>query len=166
MSSGTYDPAKVLVVFVAVPVLLAPVEGFADGTFITARFHKPDRFMLKHGLRGQVTRVFQPNRSGRIEFQLEQGAPQNALLSTAFATDNVLKLGVGLMGIKDRNSLFDLVGAAKCWIVGNPNWERRVVSGTVHWRFDCETLRIFHAGIKQDSAPSSPPAGFTGSDFT
>jgi hypothetical protein len=154
VSSYTYDPAKVVVVCGIPPIPIAPLEGFAPGTMISATFHKPEQARIIHGVRGTSTRGFLVALSGRIEFELEQMAPHNALLSAAQIFDRSSKLGVGVFGIKDLSSALDIVAATQAWIVGMPEWQRATEAGTIRWTVDCKMLQIFHGGGVQMAVES------------
>jgi hypothetical protein len=165
----TYDPAKVIVVVALPPIVIAPLEGFADGTMITAVRHKPEVYRMVHGVRGASDRVRVRHLSGRITFELEQAAPANALLSSAQVTDEHSAIGVGVVGIKDLSSLTDLVVSPQSWIVGVPEWERRTAAGTIRWQIDCKFLQIFHGGARQEGAPALAgflPPGVPSPDFS
>lgn len=135
----TYDPGKIAISFKGI-LLLAP----ADGTFVTAERHE-DTFSYQYGARGDMARVRNRKRGGRIVATLMGMSPTNDQLSTILALDEQTGLGYGAIQIEDLNGT-TLVHAVNAWIVRPPNFEGASDHSPREWQFDCENLDIFIGG--------------------
>lgn len=129
----TYDPAKIVITFKGV-VLLAP----ADGTFVTAERHE-DTFTYAYGAHGDMARIRNRKKGGRVNVTLMGISPTNAQLSTFLAEDELEGLGYGTLQIEDLNGT-TLVHATNAWIVRPANFQAGSDHSPREWQFDCEKL--------------------------
>lgn len=165
MSTHVYDPAAVRLSIVGPPVIVEGVDGFAPGTFIRAT-PAVARFKAIPGIRGQITRVRNRLRLGRIEFTLEQAAKANIALTALAYADEVSGSGITACTIKDGSSLLDFVFAPQAWLEQVPATAKSVASGTVSWVLECASLWIVHGGLRQAEGGDNPNAfAFRGEDF-
>lgn len=147
MAAYQYDPAKVFLVLVA-PGFSGPLEGFAEGTFITIAREVPT-FRLIPGVAGQCTAGRNQSLRGAISFVLEQASPSNILLTGLQALDRESGIGVFPVGMWDRSSLIEFAGAPLARLEGIPPNEKSTKPGTVRWRLLAPTLLMSHGGLRQ-----------------
>jgi hypothetical protein len=109
MSTSTFDPSRVLVSYHGVPI-----SGFADGTFISAE-RDTESFSKTVGADGEVARVANADKSGKVKLTLLQTSQGNDVLSAMLKIDELTKHAIGPVFIKD---LFGttLVGGAEAWL--------------------------------------------------
>lgn len=135
-----YDPGKVTASFGGVML-----SGFAKGSMISVE-RNDDTYKIKEGGTGDVTRVRNRSKSGRITFTLMAESPANDLLSAVFVADE--QFGTGVYPVTVRNLLGTTkVFAANAWIVKAP----KVGYGgeetdDVEWILECDELQIFAGG--------------------
>jgi len=165
VSAHVYDPASVRLSIAGPPVIVEGVDGFSPGTFIRA-VPAIARFKSIPGVRGQMTRVRNRLRMGRIEFTLEQAAKANLALTALAFADETSGSAITAIMIKDGSSLLDLVVAPQAWIEQIPASAKGVSSGTITWVFECASLWIIHGGLRQAEGGDNPNAfAFEGKDF-
>lgn len=133
-----YSPERVVVSFRGYDI-----AGFMDGTFITAE-RDEDAFSKHVGVRGDVTRTQNFNRSGKVVLTLMQGAPSNDVLTLFFNQDESQGDLAGPLQIKDLSGT-TFISAADAWIVKPAKIERAKEAGGVEWTFECAEL-IIHVG--------------------
>jgi len=136
----TYDPTQNTVTW-------GPYEfsHFHDGSVIEAE--RDEDAVSKHvGLKGNVTRVKNPNRAGKVTVTLTQGSPTNDDLSAAALLDENSSPGVVYpLTITDaggRTAVF----AAEAWIVKVPKLERGKDLAPAVWVFDTGAMQVTIGG--------------------
>lgn len=134
-----YDPSQVTFSFKGIEV-----SGFMDGTFIECERNE-DGFSTLVGAGGDVTRVRNLNRTGRITLTLMAQAPSNDALMTEAYEDEQFGLNYGPILIKDNNGTM-LCRAAQAWIVKIPKIERGKEAGPAEWVFEAAELNPWVGG--------------------
>lgn len=109
MAIATYAPKEVKVV-----VGIAPMIGFADGSFIDVEYNE-EAFKPFTGADGYHARTKNANESGKITIKLSQTSPCNDILSVIHNVDRETGKGIVPIIIKD-NSGTTLVVGAECYI--------------------------------------------------
>ena len=136
----TYDPYKVIVTYNGLDF-----QGFAEGTFVEAE-RLQDGFTMKVGATGDVTRVKNRDRTGKVTVTLMAASPTNDLLGQFYFLDEQDDVfDGGALQIKDMN------GNMKChadaaWIMKLPKIERGKDAQNVQWVFECADLDITPGG--------------------
>ncbi len=97
MSVKNYDPSLYRVIFAG-----SPLNGFADGTWITAARRNPT-FTMTAGADGEVARAKSNDKTGSIVFTLLQTSQSNDVLSALALVDELTGNGVGPVLIQDLN---------------------------------------------------------------
>lgn len=110
---GTYDPKEVSLIFGG-----QIIEGFADGTFISAERNE-DSASFERASQGGGTRTLSRDKSGRITITLQQTSPSNALLQEALNDMEISGGGIRPLLGRD-NSGNDVIAAPKTWVVKPP----------------------------------------------
>jgi hypothetical protein len=131
---GNYDPGEVSVVWGEV------IEGFADGTFVTVLRDQPT-FRDKKGCDGEVTRLFNKDTRGTIQFILQQTSDSHRNLLAKANLDELLGYGVFPFIILDKSGK-RLAFAAQAWVLEYP---KQVYSKGIEgwsWAFKCTGLRF------------------------
>src|SRR3990172_3302697 len=116
MPVRSYDPAQVTVVFAGIPI-----EGFADGTFLTAERANP-MFNTMVGSDGEGARAKSNDTSGSVTLTLMQTSLSNDALSALAALDETSGDGVGPLLIKDGLGR-TLIQAESAWLEKPANAE-------------------------------------------
>ena len=139
MSVKTYDPKAVLVIFAGIPI-----EGIADGTFVTAVRDNP-AFTSLVGSDGEGARALSNDTSGTITLTLLQTSISNALLSAVINVDENTGDGVGPFLLKD-NSGTTLLAAESAWIEKTADAEYGREISNREWVIKTDNLQILHGG--------------------
>jgi hypothetical protein len=139
MSVKSYDPAKVTITFAGIIV-----EGYADGTFITAARNNPS-FSLKVGSSGEGARAKSNDRSGIVTLTLQQSSASNDLLSAQAALDEASGDGIGSLLIKDLSGT-TLCSAETAWIQKPADVEYAKEISDRQWVLETDILNIFAGG--------------------
>ncbi len=135
-----YDPNQITMVFAGILV-----TGYAEGTFITAERNE-DGYELSVGAGGDVTRVRNNNRSGRVTLTLQAESPSNDLLSAqAILDEALLAAGLGVLLVKDLNGT-TVLEAEAAWIMKFANMENADTGGNREWIIECAELEMFVGG--------------------
>ncbi len=134
-----YDPRRVIGSFRGIPFL-----GVKDGTFIEAE-RLEEAFAMDVGSVGDVCRVQNLNRTGRVTVTLMQSSPSNDLLSQVAQLDELSQTGFGPILVRDLNGNA-VVEAPISWIVKIPKLERADQAMGVQWVFDCHEFVTFIGG--------------------
>jgi len=139
MALHTYDAAQVAIVFAGIPV-----DGFADGTFLSVEQNE-DSFSLQVGTDGEGCRSKSNNRSGRVTFTLGQWSKTNDLLSALHQLDINTPNGdgIGPLLIKDLSGT-SLDAAEKAWIVKPPAAAFAREAESREWIIETHELQQFH----------------------
>jgi len=141
----TYDPKLVILT-----VGGAVINGFADGTFVSAE-RSNDMFTKVVGADGITSRAKSNDKSGTITITLAQTSSGNDILSGYAARDELANAGVVTVSCKDlsgRSTFFSATG----WIRKVPNSEFGKEVGDREWAIDCADLELFVGG----HAPAIP----------
>ncbi len=139
MAVKTFDPGQVVISFGGVVL-----SGYADGTFIMVE-RSSDAFSKVVGAGGDVARVRNRDRSGRVTVTLMQTSLTNDRLSAIAAQDELAGTGVGPLLIKDLGGT-TLISAQSCWIAKVPNQEFGKEFSNREWIFDTSDLEILVGG--------------------
>lgn len=141
MALSTYDPGQVDVILAGIPI-----DGFADGTFISAE-QDEDSFSLTIGSSGEGARAKSRNESATITFTLLQTSSSNDALSALHNTDILSPNGdgIGPLLIKD-NSGRTLISAQTAWIQKPPVAEYAREISNREWTIRTDKLLQFHGG--------------------
>lgn len=125
----TYDPKQVVVTFLGVPL-----QGFADGTFITIT-PSAERFTKAVGADGEVARGKSNDNTSEVTLTLIQTSESNTYLSSVQLADRTTNAGAGPLSIADLQgqSLFFTESA---WIRQEPDVEYAKEVGERAWVFD------------------------------
>lgn len=136
-----YDPSRVTFSFMGIDV-----QGFQDGTFIECERNE-DGFSTHVGSTGDVTRIRNLNRTGKITLTLMAQSPSNDLLLARALDDEQIGLIYGPILIKDLNTLNqELARANQAWIVKIPKIERAKEASPCVWVFECTELKLTPSG--------------------
>ena len=139
MSVKTYDPANVTIVFAGIII-----EGYADGTFITAARNNKT-FNLKVGSSGEDARAKSNDKSGTVTLTLMQTSASNALLSAQVELDELQNDGVGSLLIKDLLGT-TLVAAQTAWLQKPADVEFGGEITGRQWVIESGSMKIFVGG--------------------
>lgn len=138
---GIYDPKDVTVILGSVIV-----NGFADGTFVSAAMRE-DAFTLAVGADGDAGRAKSNDRSGAVTFTLLQTAKANALLTALHVADLASSNGAGVVPLLIRDNQGNtLVTAQKAWIKRHPTTEFGKEISNREWEIETDSLVIFNGG--------------------
>lgn len=135
----SYDPAQVLTVFSAVPLV-----GYAPGSFIKVS-RNSEMFKVHVGSDGEGARSKSNDKSGTVSVTLMQSSPSNDVLSGFAAADELAGAGVGPLLIKD-NSGRTVVMAQNAWVKKLPDNEFGQELGQREWVFETDDLEVFTGG--------------------
>lgn len=134
-----YDPGEISVSFKGLDL-----GGFFDGTFVSVE-RDEDTFAKHTGAKGDVTRVRNRNRGGKVTVVINQASPTNDRLSTFHKNDEKFGTGVGVLLIKDSNG-FTVYLAKDAWLTRPANGEFGKDAQGRTWVFDCAELEMFTGG--------------------
>jgi hypothetical protein len=126
----TYDPKRVLISFIGVPI-----SGFADGTFIEIANRGGDAWAEYVGADGEVTRAKNNDTTKRVTLTLSQTSLSNSYLSTIFALDRATNNGFGALKITDANGGAEIF-VAQAWIAAPPPVGYAKTIGSRVWILD------------------------------
>ena len=120
----TYDPKEILLLVAGVPI-----DGFADGDFITVEF--PESFTTQIGAQGAHTRSRVADSTADMTVTLQQTSPGNAYLTSLLAADRALGVLVPVL-LKDLIGN-DLIAATQAYITQRPSLNFGAESGSREW---------------------------------
>lgn len=135
----TFDPSKHVISFKGL-ILVAP----AAGTYASVERHE-DTFSFKYGSHGDMARVRNRKRGGKITLTLMGISPSNDQLSTILALDESTGAGYGSFQIIDLNGT-TVVHATNAWVVRPPNYQVADDHTDREWNFDCDAIDMFLGG--------------------
>lgn len=139
MSVKTYNPADVAIIFAGVPV-----EGIADGTFVTVARNNQS-YNMNIGSDGEGVRAKSNDKGGTVTLTLMQSSVSNDALSALSILDEASGDGVGPLLIKD-NSGRTLCSAETAWIQKPADVEFAREATTREWVFETDLLDMFIGG--------------------
>lgn len=136
------DPDQVVLVLGSIVI----DSGFADGSQIKVS-SAADGFVMRKGIRGDVTRSKKLDKSGTITFRLLAASPFNAVLSAQFNADQAAPNGAGVFSamVQDKNGA-SLDQAANAWIRKIPDQDYNESDEPVEWIVDCAQLKRMIGG--------------------
>ena len=122
------------------------VEGFADGTVIEVKRNE-QLYKSKSGIKGDITRTKNANKSGTIKFHLSQTSITNEKLSALVIADENAPAGTIVYPVMVK----DLAGTSldsspDAWINGYPDTTYSKESSERVWEIECATLLRFIGG--------------------
>ncbi len=97
MTVKNWDPARIRITFAG-----APISGFADGAFVTARRRNPTWTMVS-GADGETARSKSNDKTGEVVITLLQSSQSNDILSAQALLDELTGNGVSPLLIQDLN---------------------------------------------------------------
>lgn len=139
MAMKTYDPAAVTVSYKGINI-----TGYQDGTFIKAE-RSEDMFTKHAGSGGEVVRVQNRNKTGKVTVTLMMSSPTNDLLVAMALQDELTGRNFGAILIKDLHGNAK-VESHEAWIMKMPDFDRAKESGSTVWVFECSDLDIRPGG--------------------
>lgn len=139
MSVKTYNPADVAIIFAGVPI-----EGIADGTFITVARNNQS-YNMQIGSDGEGVRAKSNDKGGTVTLTLMQSSLTNDALSALSVLDETSGDGVGPLMVKD-NSGRTLISAETAWIQKPADVEFAREATTREWVFETDLLNLFVGG--------------------
>jgi Protein of unknown function (DUF3277) len=143
MSLTQYSPDDV-VFSIAGAIASFDVNGYAEGTFIEIE-RDEDGWTNYAGALGDICRVRNLNKMGKITVTLMTTAPINSALASLAITDEDQMTGVVSVQVKD-NSGDMLCDGAEAWILKHPKIERSKEATTVQWVFVVAELQVYAGG--------------------
>ena len=139
MAVAQFDPKQVTVIFGG-----KIIQGFMDGTFITAERNE-QAFNLKVGVDGSGARAKNNNRSGKVTLTLLQTSGSNDDLSSFAAADELSSTGALPLLIRDASGR-TVVSALTAWVQKYANAEfAKEISNRV-WVLETDELIMLVAG--------------------
>lgn len=134
-----YDPGRIIVVFNGVQI-----QGYGPDTFVKCA-RDEDMFTETAGANGDVVRVRNRNRMGKVTITLQDASPSNDLLSAFAASDELTGLAYGALMVKDLNGT-TLVQAANAWVKKMADIEYGSDAGIQEWTIQAAELEMFAGG--------------------
>jgi hypothetical protein len=134
-----YDPGRITISFNGIQI-----QGFGPDTFVKCS-RDEDTFTEQVGANGDVVRVRNRNRMGKVVITLQDSSPTNDQLSALAASDERTGLGYGALLVKDLNGN-TLVQAANAWIKKPADVEYAAAAGTNEWTLAAAELEMTVGG--------------------
>ena len=139
MPVANYEPSRVIISVGGVNI-----DGFADGTFISAE-RTNDTFTKVTGADNRTTRIKQNDFSGTFTFTLLQSSLSNDVLTGFMVLDESTNDGVVPIIVKDLEGT-TLLAAAQAWVRKPPVIEYSKDDSNREWMLDCGDMDIFAGG--------------------
>lgn len=139
MSVRTYNAADVSIIFAGIPI-----DGFADGTFITAARDNPT-FNSVVGSDGEGARAKSNDRSGTITITLLQTSFSNDELSAIALLDELSDAGVAPFTLRDGSGR-TVLHAETAWIEKPADVELGREISNREWILKTDNLQMNVAG--------------------
>ena len=136
-----YDPKKVVLTIGG-----HPVEGYADGTFITVSRNN-QMWTLQSGASGETARSKSNDRSGTVEIVLMQTSVSNDVLSTKVKDDDLNNSGKFVLGIDDEHGKTVIAGL-ESWVQQQPSTEFAKELSERTWIIETGDLEMFIGGTE------------------
>ena len=134
-----YDPGRITVSFNGIQI-----QGFGPDTFVKCSRNE-DTFSEQVGANGDVVRVRNRNRMGKVVITLQDTSPSNDQLSQLAANDEKNGSGLGALLVKDLNGN-TLVQAANAWIKKPADVEYGAKAGINEWTIAAAELEMTIGG--------------------
>jgi hypothetical protein len=138
MADHVYDFSKVALI-----VGLFPIAGFENGTSIKVTRATPKRSMTI-GVDGSGRHIKSLDKSGSIEFTLQQGSPSNLTLQTLDLLDEPFPVLV-----KDNTSVATLFATAEAMISDEPDLEYSDKPNGIVWKLQYTSGEKMITGAKE-----------------
>ena len=139
MAVLTYDPTQLSLV-----VGGKIIKGYSDGTFITIARNN-DMFTDKTGCDGKTTRVKSNDKSGYVQFVLQQSSASNDDMSAIIAADELDNAGCVPVMCRD-NSGRTTASSLSAWFTRYPQVDYSKDVSDRTYMLKCDSLDIFIGG--------------------
>ena len=141
MTTRIYDSNEVTIAVGGIPV-----EGFADGQFLSIT-RNADLFSTVVGTSGEIARSKANDNAAIIESRLLQTSPSNRTFTTLFQADLNAPGGAGIFGFicTDLNGV-SLYTAGNCWVSKPPDITMDREATTRTWQLTADVIRDFTGG--------------------
>lgn len=126
-----------------------PLNGFADGTFITISKDKVP-FGSTETADGQVARLYTNSSTYTISLTFHRGSTSNDILTKLWQLDEISQRGKFPLFIKDLSGT-DLFFSTNTWIEGIPNMVQSTNFDTRTWTLK-SSQAIINVGSNQDAS--------------
>jgi hypothetical protein len=144
MTVAIYDPSEVDILVGAFPI-----EGWADGEFLTIEYNEDD-YILVVGTDGTFTRSKQMNGSVDATIKIMQSSTANAFLSALRLVGRKTTGGGDIVPfvVKDKNDATQLFFAAQSWIKSFPKQPFDKSATPREWIFTIPDPEVFIGGTQ------------------
>lgn len=139
MTVKTYDPKNVQLIVGGVPI-----NGFADGTFISAE-RTNDAFTMVSGAAGEVTRAKSNDRTGMVTITLLQSSLSNDVLSGFALADELSNSGIVPVVIKEVTGN-TVIFSGEGWVRKFPVTDYAKEVSNREWVLDMSDMDFFIGG--------------------
>ena len=126
-----------------------PLDGFADGTFITIGKDKVP-FGSTETADGQVARLYTNSQTYTISLTFHRGSTSNDILTKLWQLDEISQVGKFPLFIKDLSGT-DLFFSTNTWIEGIPNMIQSTNFDTRTWILR-SSQAVINVGSNQDAS--------------
>ena len=140
MPIKTYDPKSVIITVGGVPM-----QGFADGTFVTVN-RLNDSYSRHAGADGEVARAKSNDRRGEMTLTLAQTSLSNDILSGILVLDEKRNRGVVPIAVKDLSGTTTFFSGTG-WIRKPPDSPFGKEIDNREWVFDLAEVDVFIGGV-------------------
>lgn len=126
-----------------------PLDGFADGTFITIGKDKVP-YGSTETADGQVARLYTNSQTYTISLTFHRGSTSNDILTKLWQLDEISQVGKFSLFIKDLSGT-DLFFSTNTWIEGVPNMVQSTNFDTRTWILR-SSQAVINIGSNQDAS--------------
>lgn len=126
-----------------------PLDGFADGTFITIGKDKVP-YGSTETADGQVARLYTNSQTYTISLTFHRGSTSNDILTKLWQLDEISQVGKFSLFIKDLSGT-DLFFSTNTWIEGVPNIVQSTNFDTRTWILR-SSQAVINIGSNQDAS--------------
>lgn len=126
-----------------------PLDGFADGTFITIGKDKVPYGSIETA-DGQVARLYTNSQTYTISLTFHRGSTSNDILTKLWQLDEISQVGKFPLFIKDLSGT-DLFFSTNTWIEGVPNMVQSTNFDTRTWILR-SSQAVINIGSNQDAS--------------
>lgn len=137
-----YDPSEVDIM-----VSAFPIEGWADGSFLSISYNEDD-YILVVGTDGKYTRSKQMNGAVEATIKVMQSSTANAFLSALRLVGRKTAGGGDIVPfvVKDKNDATQLFFGAQSWIKKFPDQDFDKSATPREWTFVVPNPEVFIGG--------------------
>lgn len=139
MDFKNYDPARILGNWMGIEL-----RGYAPGTMVRAE-RLAESVSMEPGTQGDVVRVMNRNRTGRVTINLLAASIVNDFLTAMIVRDEKFFDAYGPLVYTEVNGT-TLIQATRAWLVKPADPEYADSAPVREWMFDCADLRILNGG--------------------